>query len=691
MVEVSPHTRHILLEGADNVRDVGGMVTTEGHLVRYGAVFRGDSLSGLTDADVEALAEMRISAAVDFRGHEEIERAGADRLPDGCAWTRVPLADPATQLLASTLTAAFTSGEAAQVEELLGEGRAEQIGAGGFFNSLNGPEAFAGFATTLQCIAETVPTGGAVIYHCTSGKDRTGFMTVLLLGILGVDDDQIIDDYLASNHFNDSRHRALRERLRQRGIRPELVDPLLAQHPGQIQPFLDRVRAEGGWLRFAQEQVGLPPDTIATLRECLLSPVPDDRLNTDLDNAWDTLITHLGSTAAVVRGEARAADPRLRAQGYKYLLNLLNAALEQAVFSADVDFPEHGRLQDSTKRYATESPDCLFGVSALDPAGTYRIIAGPGSAHYVGFTLYREMDFYGAVKNAPPTDYRTVFAAATGSTLGAMAAPGDLVREQDGSFEVILSTARPADWRGNWLPMPPETHHVITRQYFNDWATEVPHHIGVERLDPSGPGPVDRPDQVAAKLLSTGELSEGHALFWQLLYRAKSQREVNVLTTQPTLSEGYAGGGGGHVAYGGGHLLVAPDEAAIIEFTPPDCHFWNFQLGDIWGQSLDYTWRQTHLNGHMARLDPDGVFRGVVAHVDPGVANWFDTAGNDDLHVTYRWWLMPEPSVVHPEVRIVKLADLDRELHPATPRVTPAERAATLRVRRDAVLRRYGR
>ncbi len=76
-----------------------------------------------------------------------------------------------------------------------------------------------------------------------------------------------------------------------------------------------------------------------------------------------------------------------------------------------------------------------------------------------------------------------------------------------------------------------------------------------------------------------------------------------------------------------GTFEIAPDEALILEVTPPECHFWNIHLGDYWGQSLDYTYRQTSLNGHQAVLDSDGVFRAVVAHRDPGVANWLDTAG----------------------------------------------------------------
>ncbi len=413
--------------------------------------------------------------------------------------------------------------------------------------------------------------------------------------------------------------------------------------------------------------------------------------NAALDAAWDRFVAHVADSANVIREDPRAEDPQIRAQGYKYLVNLTNAALEQQVFSADTRFPEHGHLQDSTKRYATESPDCLFGVSSVDPQGTYVIRATGGNPHYTGLTLYRDMDMYGAVQGAPPENYRQIFAAATGSTLGALAHPGGLTIDADGGWEVLVAATRPEDWDGDFLPLSADVNHVITRQYFYDWEREQAHHVSIERLDGPAGGPVDTPDHVTERLVGAGEQVEGMALFWRLLYNIKAKAKYNVLVTEPALAENYAGGSGGLIAYGGGFLEIQQDEAAIVEFTPPECHFWNFHLGDLWSQSLDYTWRQTHLNGHQATLDDEGVFRGVVSHVDPGVANWFDTAGNTRVHVTYRWWLMPHDQDVQPTVRIVKLADLDAELHPSTPRTTPAARAEALRVRRDAVLRRYQR
>lgn len=412
------------------------------------------------------------------------------------------------------------------------------------------------------------------------------------------------------------------------------------------------------------------------------------RRNAELDAAWQSLCENLSRASTVISGDSKSEDPTLRAAGYRYLLNLLNAGLEQVVFSADPDYPEVGHLQDNTKRYATESPDCLFGHAVLDPAGTYRLTGTGGCARYIGLTLYDTVSLYEKVQSEcdRPKDFRAAFKAATGSTLAAISHPGGITLQDNGDFEVIIS-ARPHE--GNWLPMPENTKDIVTRQYFYDWDAEEPYHLSIERIDVNGSGPVVEPVTVTGQVEALGRFVDGFADYWAAIYSLRDS-ERNVLRTQPTLHSSYASDGG-NIAYGGGTFEIAPDEALILEVTPPGCHFWNIHLGDHWGQSLDYTYRQTSLNGHQAVLDVDGVFRAVVAHRDPGVANWLDTAGNTVTRCVYRWWLAAGTDLPTPTVRKVKFADVLDELPAASTRIGSDERLAVLRRRRAAVLKRYVR
>jgi hypothetical protein len=88
-------------------------------------------------------------------------------------------------------------------------------------------------------------------------------------------------------------------------------------------------------------------------------------------------------------------------------------------------------------------------------------------------------------------------------------------------------------------------------------------------------------------------------------------------------------------------------------------------------------------------IDDDGVFRAVVAHRDPGVANWIDTAGHTEGPMILR--CVRTESAPVPTTRVVRFDELDTVLPSSTQRVTPEQRAGTIADRRAAVARRFPR
>jgi hypothetical protein len=161
----------------------------------------------------------------------------------------------------------------------------------------------------------------------------------------------------------------------------------------------------------------------------------------------------------------------------------------------------------------------------------------------------------------------------------------------------------------------------------------------------------------------------------------------SMIVHRPQDSDQRAGLGG--QAYGMGNFACGPDEAVIVEFRRPDCRHWSVSLANFWWESLDFATRQTSLNGAQARIESDGVFRAVIAHEDPGVANWLDTAGHTRGTVAARFLLADEAPV--PTFRRVSLAGLANELPPDTSRIDATERQRILERRYHAVLRRYRR
>ncbi len=133
--------------------------------------------------------------------------------------------------------------------------------------------------------------------------------------------------------------------------------------------------------------------------------------------------------------------------------------------------------------------------------------------------------------------------------------------------------------------------------------------------------------------------------------------------------------------YDGNHFYrLRPDEALVIETELPDARYWQFQLCDLWFRSADWSERSTSINHRQAHIDADGRFRCVVAHRDPGVANWLDTSGEPEGVLQYRWiWSRTNPE---PTGRVVSFDSIHDHLPADTPAFSETDRLADLGTRR---------
>lgn len=258
--------RHIPLQGAVNVRDVGGHRTYDGERVRHGQVFRADALTKLTDADVATLSGLRLKKVIDFRVPAEVQYDGPDRLPAGLAPTSRPISDNG---LFATLMTVIGSRDPVRQEEMLGNGKADAFMRDVYRSFVTDGPNRAQFAATLRDIA----LGGKaspLLYHCTAGKDRTGWTSYLLLRAVGVPERTAVGDFLASNTYRAAYDAKVREGLRQSGLmqNPDLLIPLQEVRTGYLEAALaeaeEKYGSFGGYLR---KGLGLDTRTILALRE----------------------------------------------------------------------------------------------------------------------------------------------------------------------------------------------------------------------------------------------------------------------------------------------------------------------------------------------------------------------------------------------------------------------------------------
>lgn len=202
--------RRLPLTNLYNCRDMGGYMTTDGRMTSWGKIFRSDALHQL-DAQGQAYIErMKVKRIIDFRSPEEIKKDPNKPILTSETFNFNPHADVAQQ--ASTQSVSKKDEEKiAQLEKMVQteEGRSklnknrnamikqmEQLVIGE--NAIKAYKRF--FDILLQ--EDITP----LIFHCQGGKDRTGWAAALYLGALGVDKEQIYQDYLLTDQMNAPRN-----------------------------------------------------------------------------------------------------------------------------------------------------------------------------------------------------------------------------------------------------------------------------------------------------------------------------------------------------------------------------------------------------------------------------------------------------------------------------------------------------
>ncbi|MFB6620039.1 tyrosine-protein phosphatase [Streptomyces sp. NPDC085524] len=256
--------RQIPLQAAVNLRDLGGYRTWTGGQVRQGLVYRSDALSKLTAADVTTVSGLGLTKVLDFRVPMEIQYDGADKLPAGLSPTARPVNDLG---LYGTLVGAIATGDPVKQEQMLGGGRAEAYMRDVYRNFVTSPENRAQFAQTIREIADGKQ--GPLLYHCTSGKDRTGWMSYVLLRALAVPEATAERDYLASNTFRATYDAQVRAGLKQSGRmqNPDLLIPLQEVRQDYLDAATAQMKADyGSFYGYLTDGLGLDLRTLAKLQ-----------------------------------------------------------------------------------------------------------------------------------------------------------------------------------------------------------------------------------------------------------------------------------------------------------------------------------------------------------------------------------------------------------------------------------------
>lgn len=383
-------------------------------------------------------------------------------------------------------------------------------------------------------------------------------------------------------------------------------------------------------------------------------------------SVWRALVDELGELQSLVLASDVPGSPQDRAEGWRYVLRFLAAGIRVVIAAGDPDYPEFGRMIENSLSWGLDNPDCNYSWARLRGDAVYRVGGNRGGACHLEFQVND-----GHFGDGNVGGWRTI------SSLNGR----ELESDAAGDFDLWIGGAPRA---GNWMALESDASFLLLRQYFNDWNGERPAELFIERVDAELPRPSLTPRRIGERMQELRMWLTRGARGWENMSKLIWASEPNAVTmTEPI--EGNAGLRG--QSYGLGHYRCRADEAILIEFRPPSCLMWSVQLCNWYFESMEFATRQSSLNGSQAMLDDDGVFRGVIAHGDPGVHNWIDPEGHKDGTIGIRY-LFPD-EVTQPVLTRVPLAELDRHLPPSTRRVDAGERAEILRCRSRALQLRY--
>lgn len=237
-------SRPLAVEGAFNVRDLGGYPTASGKRTKQGVFLRSDSLHNLTESGKKALLDYGVGCVIDLRTEQEIEREpGRLGAADGVDLYRVPMAD-------GVASNGFQGLPRRMGEMYVGllEHSGEKI------------------AEVFRIIS--AHPGCAVLFHCAAGKDRTGVTAMLLLALAGASRPVILTDYAASYGNLAPLFQAQGEKLKALGI--EIPEHVMRSDPEEMEMALDWLETNHGTAECYLRNIGVPSEALAEIRARLM-------------------------------------------------------------------------------------------------------------------------------------------------------------------------------------------------------------------------------------------------------------------------------------------------------------------------------------------------------------------------------------------------------------------------------------
>ena len=247
-------SKHIEMNKLNNLRDLGGIRTADEHVIKENRLYRSGQLFFADPEDIKKLKELGISKIFDLRsGNERIEK------PDPRIADEENIHLPIIREIFAGITRDVKKDPSYGIRYM------EDT----YLNMVSDEYSVSQYAAFLKAVAEN--ENGAILWHCTAGKDRAGFATVLLLEILGVSRQDIMEDYLETNGYLHEEMEAIIRMLRKKMDLGEAEDVIMnffgarAEYLDMIYKYVEE--HNGDMAGFIRDAMGISDEEKARIRE----------------------------------------------------------------------------------------------------------------------------------------------------------------------------------------------------------------------------------------------------------------------------------------------------------------------------------------------------------------------------------------------------------------------------------------
>ncbi|MGN1372953.1 MAG: tyrosine-protein phosphatase [Candidatus Coproplasma sp.] len=270
---ISLENQVIDVEDIENARQLGGYVAADGRKVKDGLLLRTGGISNISDQTAEKLAkEYNVKYVIDLRmdferkNSPDKEIEGAQNI--GLSLYNTDMSDPDVVELMKKIQAA--AGDDIQQGIYCSEAGTYKTQYSKILQSEQGQK---GLKQFFEILLENGGEG-AVLWHCTYGKDRTGVAGALILYALGVDEDTIMQDFLLTNEANADKIKSIEAELIERGCEESVVKDALSMggvDGDYFKAAFDEVKgAYGSVIGYINQKVGISNEQIEQLKDMYL-------------------------------------------------------------------------------------------------------------------------------------------------------------------------------------------------------------------------------------------------------------------------------------------------------------------------------------------------------------------------------------------------------------------------------------